>query len=94
VHLLDAFGCGGAALEAAVIDPFLDGDMRDGFELEVPFFRFGAVVVLEGAFDIDRVGIMPFDKIAIVTIHGADEIGQRGKDAIGQAAAKSRRAAG
>jgi hypothetical protein len=93
VHLLNAFGCGGAAFETAIIDPFLDGDMRDGFELEIPFFRLGAVVVLEGALDLDRLRIIPFDKIAVLTINGSDEIGQCGKDAFRQAAAKSRRAA-
>jgi hypothetical protein len=35
VSLADGIGVDGAALEPAVIDPSLDGDMRPGLDLEV-----------------------------------------------------------
>ena len=65
-------------LESAAVDPFLDGDVRFGFELEVALFGVVAVIALEGALDIDRVRVVPFDQIAVVAIHRAHEVGERG----------------
>ena len=49
VNLADGIGSDGAALEAAVIDPLLDGDVRLGFELEVALFCILAVLAVQGA---------------------------------------------
>ena len=75
--------------QPAAINPFLDGDMGFRLELQIALVRFLAVVVFEGALDIDRVGVMSFDEIAVIAIHRANEIGQGIEQAGGQAAAKS-----
>ena len=61
-------------------------DMRFGFELEVAFFGVLAVVALEGALDIDRVGVVAFDQVAVVAVHRPHEIGERGQQALRQGA--------
>ncbi len=66
----------GAALETAAVDPLLDRDVRFGLELEVALLAVLAVVVLEGALDIDRVRVVPFDQVAVVAVHRAHEIGE------------------
>ena len=76
----------GAAFEAAGVDPALDVDMRLGFELEIALFGVLAVVALEGAFDLDRVGVVAFDQVAVVAVHRPHEIGERGQQALGQGA--------
>lgn len=53
-----------ATIEAFLIDPLLYGDMGDGFLLQVAFLGGGAVVVLECAFYIDRVSVVPLDQVA------------------------------
>ena len=63
--------------------------MRFGFQLEVAFFVVGAVIALEGALDIDGVCIVPFDQVAVVAIHRAHEIGERGQKAFGERAPKA-----
>ena len=78
-----------AAFQAAVVDPVLDVDMRFGLQLEVAFFGVLAVVALEGALDIDRVGVVPFDQVAVVAVHRPHEIGERGQQAFGQGAAEA-----
>ena len=80
---------GRAPANIALIDPPLHGDVRLGLELEVALARIGAVVVFQGAFDLDRVRVVPLDQIAVVTIHRTHEIGQRGDHAGRQAAAES-----
>src|ERR1700687_6427155 len=46
MDLADGIGGDGAAFEAAVIDPLLDGDVRSCFELEVALFGFLAVLAV------------------------------------------------
>lgn len=69
------------SFKATAIDPLLDGDMRPGLKLEVAFFGVRTVVLLHGALDIDRVGVMPLDQIAVVTVHRPDQIRERVVDA-------------
>ena len=76
-------------LESSAVNPFLDGDVSFGFELEVALFGVVAVITLEGTFDVERVRVVPFDQIAVVTIHRADEVDEGGKQALGQRAAKA-----
>jgi hypothetical protein len=47
------------AAHSAAVDPALNLDMRFGFELQVPFPDVGAVIVLQGPFDIDWMGFGP-----------------------------------
>src|SRR3974390_3870642 len=82
------FGDRACVSKPATINPFLDGDVSFGLELQIALVRLLAVVVLESALDIDRVGVMPFDEIAVIAIHRANEIGQGSEQAGGQAAAK------
>jgi hypothetical protein len=63
--------------DAAAVYPALDCDMRRSFELQVPLFRVLAVVVLEGALDVDRVRVVTLDEIAVIAVHRAHEIGKR-----------------
>ena len=62
---------------AIFVDPFLNGDMRLGFKLKVSFFRIGAVIVPHRAFDVDGMGVMPLDEVAVVAVHRPHEIGKR-----------------
>ena len=86
VDLLDAGHGNRPARQAAAVDPLLDGNMGGGLQLQVALARIIAVVFLQRAFDIDGMGVMPFDQVAVVAIHGAHEIGQRAAYAVGQAA--------
>ncbi|WP_456835521.1 MULTISPECIES: hypothetical protein [unclassified Bradyrhizobium] len=80
-----------ATIEASLIDPLLDGDMGDGFLLQVAFLGVGAVVVLECAFYIDRVSVVPLDQVAIVAIHRTYEPSQGDQNTPGQAVPESGR---
>jgi hypothetical protein len=73
----DRRGRGRRFRHAIFVDPFLNGDMRLGFKLEVSLFRIGAVVVPHRAFDVDGMGVMPLDEVAVVAIHRPHEIGKR-----------------
>jgi hypothetical protein len=48
VNLADGIGGDGSALETAVVDPLLDGDVRFCFKLEVAFFGVLAVLAVQG----------------------------------------------
>ena len=54
----------GPALKPARIDPLLDIDMSLGFQLKIPFFRVGAVIVFQGALNIHRMRVVAFDQVA------------------------------
>ena len=77
-----------APLQAAIVNPFLDGDMCFRFELQIALVGIVAIVVLQRALDIDRVSVVPFDQVAVVAVHCAHQIGKRGQQALRQAAAK------
>jgi hypothetical protein len=55
-----------AMTQAAAIDPFLDDDVRFRFALQIALAGVVAIVVLQGALDIDRVCVVPFDQVAVV----------------------------
>ena len=38
--------------------------------------RIRAVVVLKRAFDINRVGVVPFNEVGVVTVHRPNQIGE------------------
>jgi len=61
-----------------------------GLQLQIALLRVGAVVLLESALDVDRVCVMSFNEIAVVAVHGPDEIGQRRHHAVRQASPKPR----
>lgn len=65
---------------AVLVDPFLDRDMRFGFELKVSPRWVGAVVALHRAFDVDGMGVVPFDEVTVVAVHRPHEICQRLRD--------------
>jgi len=73
---------------AVVIDPFLNGDMSLRFKLKVAFPPIAAVVALHGALDIDGMGVVPLDEVAVVTVHRPHEISQGLCDGSWQPAAK------
>ena len=86
MDLAEALDRGAAAPESTRVNPALDHDMGPGFELQVPLLRVTAIVVPERALDIDWVGIVPFDQIAVVAIHRTHEIGQGHQHALREAA--------
>ena len=64
--------------------------MRFGFELKIAFGTIRAVIVFQGTLDIDGMGVVPFDEVAVIAIHRPHEIGKRGANAGSQTAAESR----
>jgi hypothetical protein len=95
MKLDDALGTDGPAHgQAAVVDPLLDGHVRLGLDLKVPFIPILAVVVLERTFDVDRVGVVAFNQIRVVAAHGAHEACERYLHRARQAAAEPRRLLG
>src|SRR5215469_10921934 len=89
VDFADRVGGKGAAFEATRVDPLLDSNVRSSLKLEVAFFCVLAVVVFKGALDIDRMRVVSFDQIAVVTVHRADESSERDQQTLGKRAAKS-----
>ncbi len=79
----DGIGGDRAPIKAAAIDPLLDLDVGFRFDLKLSLFGVLAVVTFQGALNIDRVHIVPFDEIAGVAIHRAHEVGQRAEQASG-----------
>ena len=57
MHLADAFRAYGASAQSALVDPFLDRDVRFGFELEVSLFPSYQLSV--GGFCSHPVGYQP-----------------------------------
>ena len=85
----------GAALDPAVVDPFLDCNMGLGLKLETAHFRLGAVVTLQRAFDIDDwVSIVSLDQVAVVTVHRPEERRKRCVYTLRQTAGETRRSRG
>ena len=58
-----------AALQGAVVDPALDLNVGFRFKLEVTLLGVFAVVAFERALDLDWVRVVPFDEIAVISIH-------------------------
>jgi len=78
------FAARGAPAQGTFIDPFLDSDVRPGFELEVALAGIPAVITHEGALDVDRMCVMALDEIAVIAVHRPDQRGQRGDKASGE----------
>jgi hypothetical protein len=82
--------CGdGASVQAAGIDPLLDGDMRLRFELEVALFGVAAIVAFQRTLDIDWVRVVAFDQVAVVAVHRTHERRKGGQQAFRQRAAET-----
>lgn len=81
--------CNGAAAEVAGIKPLLHRNVSLSFELKIAFMTVGAIIVFQSALDIDGMGIVPFDEIAVVAVHRSHEISERCANAGSKAAAKS-----
>ena len=90
MRLAQALGGRGAAGQPTVVHPALHGDVRNGFQLQVPGARVRAVVVSQRPLDVDRVRVVPLDQVAVVAVHRADEIGERRGHPPGQAPPKPR----
>ena len=88
VDVAQALGRDRAPAQISFIDPPLHRDMRFGLKLQIALLGVGAVVVLERTLDIDGMGVVPFDEVAVVAIHRPHEISQRGQHAGRQAAAE------
>jgi len=65
--------------------------MRFRFELQIALARVLAVVVLQRALDVDRVGVVPLNQIGVVAVHRANQIGQGCDERAWKAAPKPRR---
>ena len=91
VDFNDAVDRGGATSKPTPINPFLDGNMGLGLELQITLLGVCAVILFEGTLNIDGMRIMPFDEIAVIAIHCPNQLGQRRHDAIRQAAAEAAR---
>lgn len=63
-------------LSGLLVDLSLDAHMSGGLDLQMPALLVFVEVALKGALDIAGMGAMPLDKVAIVSVHDADEIGQ------------------
>ena len=72
------------AFNTTPVNPLLNGNMSFRFELQVALARVLAVVVLDRALYVDGMCIVPFDQVAVITIHGTHQVGERATDAFGQ----------
>ena len=52
----------------------LDFNMRLGFKLQVSFFRLPGKISRKGFINIYRMGVMTFDKVAVIAVHGTNQI--------------------
>ena len=91
VNLPDRFNSHRASRQPALIDPALNGDVSLGFKLQTAFTRIGTVVIPHRPLDVDRVSVVTFNQVRVVTVHGADQIGERLHHTGRQASAESGR---
>ena len=89
MNFAKAFGRCRAAIKPAFINPFLNVDMGAGFQLQIALFGIGAVICFQRPLDIDRVRIMAFDQVAVVTVHRSHEIRQRAHNGVRQAGSET-----
>jgi hypothetical protein len=59
-------------LQSARVNPALDFEVRFRFVLEISLIGIPPVIILQSLLNIDRMRIMPFDQIRIISIDGAD----------------------
>ena len=62
--------------EATRIDPALYHNVRFCLKLQIALPGVRTVIVFECPLDVDRVCVMPLDQVAVVTVHGAHQVGQ------------------
>src|SRR5579872_4292092 len=90
VNLTDSFGSDRTtAAQTATVNPLLDGDVRPGFILQVALAGILTVVVHERPFDVNGMRIVSLDKIGVIAVHSANQIGKRGEQGRGQTATKA-----
>ena len=68
--------------------------MGSGFKLQIALSRVDAVVVPQGALDIDGVRVVALDQVAVVAVHRPHEVREGDGHAVQQAATEAGRAAG
>jgi len=89
MDLADALYSSCPIAEAARVDPLLNGNVRFGFKLKVALLRVVAVVIRQCPLDIHRMGVVALDQVAVVAIHGTDQIRQGLERALGEASTKA-----
>src|SRR5688572_21303245 len=85
----ERFDRASATSYSTIIDPFLYFDMCYCFELQIARLRLVAEVVSKSALNVDRVGVMSLDQVAVVAVHRANHLRQRASDSIGKAPLES-----
>src|SRR6516165_3743430 len=68
VYLEDAVGACNTPMQAASIDALLNGDVRFCFQLKVALVAILTVIILQRSLNIEGVGVVAFDQIAVVTV--------------------------
>jgi hypothetical protein len=90
VDFADAFDAGGTNRnQTSLVDPLLHGDMCLGLELEVALASVAAIVILQGSFNIDRMGIVSLDEVGVIAVHRPHEGSQGTKKACRKTASES-----
>jgi hypothetical protein len=56
-------------------------NMRPGFKLKVAMLGISAEVIIGSALDVDRVRVVPFDRVAAVAVHCRHELREEGLNA-------------
>ena len=64
------------------------------FQLEIPLPGVGAVIFFKRTLDVDGMGVVALDQIAVITVHRADEPGERGDQTPGQTSVQAGRFSG
>ena len=60
------------------IDLPLDAHVGRGLELKIASLLVASEVAGERAYDVSRACVVPFDEVAVVGVHNADEVRKRG----------------
>jgi len=63
--------------------------MSFGFDLQIALPPVLAIVVLQRAFDIHRMRVVPLNEIRVIAVHRAHEVRERGEKGRGQTAAEA-----
>ena len=54
--------------------------MRLGFKLQVSFFQLPGKISRKSFINISRMGVMTFDKVAVIAVHGTNQVADRPAD--------------
>jgi len=63
--------------------------MRPGLQLKVAFAGVVAEIIVERPLNVDWMGVMSFDEVAVIAIHCPHQIGQCGDNAFRQTTPKA-----